>query len=157
MPASSRRSPAGSGLRQVDVGNYVQTGGTPGIVVITQLQPISVIFTLPEDELAAVAKRLRAGARLPVTLRDRSDSTELATGTLDTVDNQIDIATGTVKLRATFANDEEILFPNQFVNVQLLVDTLADTTLVPNAAVQSGVPGTFVYLVKPTIRSRCDR
>ena len=121
----------------------MQAGGTPGLVVITQLQPITVIFTLPEDELAAVARRLHAGASLPVTLRDRSDSTDIATGALDTIDNVVDVATGTFKLRATFANADESLFPNQFVNVRLLVDTLADTTLVPNAAVQTGVPGTY--------------
>ena len=136
-----------TGLRQVDAGNYVQAGGTPGLVVITQLRPITVIFSLPEDELAAVQKRLHAGAKLRVTLRDRSDSTEIATGALDTIDNVVDVATGTFKLRATFPNDDETLFPNQFVNVQLLVDTQEGATLVPNSAVQTGIPGTYVYLV----------
>lgn len=137
------------GLRQVDPGNYVQTSDPNGIVVVTQLQPISVIFTLPEDKLPEVMKRVRAGAVLPVTAYDRTGSTELANGKLDTVDNQIDTTTGTVKLRATFDNEQEILFPNQFVNVKLLVNTLHDTDLVPSAAIQRGAPGTFVYVVKP--------
>src|SRR5271166_1632588 len=137
------------GLRQVDAGNYVQTSDANGIVIVTQLQPISVIFTLPEDNLPEVMKRVRAGASLPVTAYDRTGSTELAQGKLDTVDNQIDTTTGTVKLRAIFDNDQEVLFPNQFVNVKLLVNTLHDATIVPNSAVQRGAPGTFVYVVKP--------
>jgi len=136
------------GLRQVDPGNYVQTGDANGIVVITQLQPISVIFTLPEDSLRGVVQRLRAGAKLTATAYDRSGATKLDTGRLDTIDNQIDTTTGTVKLRATFDNPEQILFPNQFVNIQLLLDTLQQASLVPVAAVQRGAPGTFVYLVK---------
>src|SRR5277367_3956651 len=114
------------GLRQVDQGNYVQTSDANGLVVITQVQPITVIFTLPEDNLPPVLKRLRASASLAVTAFDRSQQTKLATGTLNTVDNQIDVTTGTVKLRAQFANDDESLFPNQFVNIQLLVDTQHD-------------------------------
>jgi len=137
------------GLRQVDAGNYVQTSDPNGIVVVTQLQPISVIFTLPEDNLPEVMKRVRSGASLPVTAFDRTGSTELATGKLDTVDNQIDTTTGTVKLRATFDNEQDALFPNQFVNVKLLVNTLHDADVVPNAAIQRGAPGTFVYVVKP--------
>jgi multidrug efflux system membrane fusion protein len=137
------------GLRQVDPGNYVQTSDPSGIVVITQIQPISVIFTLPEDNLPSVMKRLNAGVKLPVTAFDRSGITKLDTGRLDTVDNQIDTTTGTVKLRAIFDNPEEVLFPNQFVNAQLLVDTLHNADLVPNAAIQRGAPGTFVYVVKP--------
>src|SRR6266853_893292 len=137
------------GLRQVDPGNYVQTSDANGIVVITQLQPISVIFTVPEDSLPVVMKRLSAGASLQVTAFDRTGATKLATGTLETVDNQIDPTTGTVKLRAVFDNKEQILFPNQFVNVRLLVDTLHDASIVPLAAIQRGAPGTFVYLVKP--------
>ncbi len=137
------------GLRQVDPGNYVQTSDANGLVVITQIQPISVIFTLPEDNLPSVMKRLSAGVKLPVTAYDRSGSTKLDTGRLDTVDNQIDTTTGTVKLRAVFDNPEQVLFPNQFVNVQLLVNTLQNATLVPNAAIQRGAPGTFVYVVKP--------
>ena len=137
------------GLRQVDPGNYVQTSDPNGIVVVTQLQPISVIFTLPEDNLPEVMRRVRAGASLPVTAYDRTASTELAQGKLDTVDNQIDTTTGTVKLRAIFGNDPDVLFPNQFVNVKLLVNTLHDANIVPNSAVQRGAPGTFVYVVKP--------
>jgi membrane fusion protein, multidrug efflux system len=137
------------GLRQVDQGNYVQTSDPNGIVVITQLQPITVIFTLPEDNLPAVMKQVQAGATLPVTAYDRSNAQKLAEGVLMTADNQIDTSTGTVKLRAQFANDDESLFPNQFVNVRLLVNTLHGATVIPSAAVQRGAPGTFVYLVKP--------
>jgi multidrug efflux system membrane fusion protein len=137
------------GLRQVDPGNYVQTSDANGIVVVTQLQPISVIFTLPEDKLPEVMKRVRTGAVLAVTAYDRTGSTELAQGKLDTVDNQIDTTTGTLKLRAIFNNDQESLFPNQFVNVKLLVNTLHDADIVLNSAIQRGAPGTFVYVVKP--------
>src|SRR6516162_6043251 len=137
------------GLRQVDAGNYVQTSDANGIVVVTQLQPISVIFTLPEDNLPAVLKQLHTGGQLPVTAYDRTGTTELGKGHLETVDNQIDTTTGTVKLRAIFDNEQEILFPNQFVNVKLLVDTLRDTNIVPTAAIQHGAPGAFVYVVKP--------
>jgi membrane fusion protein, multidrug efflux system len=137
------------GLRQVDAGNYVQTSDANGIVVVTQLQPISVIFTLPEDKLPDVMNRVRTGADLAVTAYDRTGSNELAQGKLETVDNQIDTTTGTVKLRAIFDNDQETLFPNQFVNVKLLVNTLHDADIVPNSAIQRGAPGTFVYVVKP--------
>ncbi|HZS81292.1 MAG TPA: MdtA/MuxA family multidrug efflux RND transporter periplasmic adaptor subunit [Stellaceae bacterium] len=136
------------GLRQVDEGNYVQTSDPNGIVVITQEKPISVIFTVPEDDLPAIMKRFHAGAALEVTAFDRSHTTVLAKGTLATADNEIDTTTGTVKLRAQFDNDDESLFPNQFVNVELLVDTLQDSILVPTAAIQRGAPGTFVYVVK---------
>jgi multidrug efflux system membrane fusion protein len=136
------------GLRQVDPGNYVQTSDTNGIVIVTQLQPISVIFTLPEDNLSEVMKRVRTGAVLRVTAFDRTGSTELTQGKLDTVDNQIDTTTGTVKLRAIFDNEQENLFPNQFVNIKLLVNTLHDADIVPTSAIQRGAPGTFVYLVK---------
>jgi multidrug efflux system membrane fusion protein len=137
------------GLRQVDPGNYVQTSDTNGIVVVTQLQPISVIFTVPEDNLPEVFKRWHAGAALQVTAYDRTGTIELDKGTLNTIDNQIDPTTGTVKLRAMFNNEQLILFPNQFVSVQLLVNTMQDTNIVPSAAIQRGAPGTFVYLVKP--------
>ena len=137
------------GLRQVDPGNYVQTSDANGIVVVTQLQPISVIFTLPEDKIPVVAQHVRQGATLTATAFDRSGVTKLAVGRLETIDNQIDPTTGTVKLRATFDNVDHTLFPNQFVNVQLLVDTLHGADLLPNAAVQRGAPGTFVYVVKP--------
>ncbi|PKU21654.1 MdtA/MuxA family multidrug efflux RND transporter periplasmic adaptor subunit [Telmatospirillum siberiense] len=137
------------GLRQVDPGNYVQTSDTSGIVVITQMQPITVLFTLAEDNLPAVLKRLHDGASLPVTVFDRAQTLQLASGRLLTVDNQIDTTTGTVKLRAQFDNADGMLFPNQFVNTRLLVDTLKDAVVVPTAAVQRGAPGTYVYLVKP--------
>src|SRR6516225_7085505 len=137
------------GLRQVDAGNYVQTSDPNGIVVVTQLQPISVIFTLPEDNLPAVMKQVHAGASLPVTAYDRTGTAVLGKGRLETVDNQIDTTTGTVKLRATFDNEQETLFPNQFVNIQLLVDTLHETDIVPVSAIQHGAPGAFVYVVKP--------
>jgi multidrug efflux system membrane fusion protein len=135
------------GLRLVDQGNYVTPGDANGLVVITQLQPISVMFTTAEDNLPAVLKRVQSGATLPVTARDRSGKTKLATGTLLTFDNQIDTTTGTVKLRAQFDNKDGALFPNQFVNVELLVDVLHDTPIVPASAIQRGAPGTFVYLV----------
>src|SRR5207302_8182102 len=125
------------GLRQVDPGNYVQTSDASGIVVITQIQPISVIFTLPEDNVPAVLKRLNTGATLGATAFDRTGPTKLATGTLETVDNQIDPTTGTVKLRAVFDNTEQTLFPNQFVDIRLLVDTLHDATIIPLAATVS--------------------
>src|SRR5215469_12493742 len=137
------------GLRQVDAGNYVQTSDANGIVVVTQLQPISVIFTVPEDNLSDVFKRWHGGAVLAVTAYDRSGAVELDKGTLNTIDNQIDTTTGTVKLRAIFNNENWILFPNQFVNVQLVVDTVHDVDIVPSAAIQRGAPGVFVYLVKP--------
>jgi multidrug efflux system membrane fusion protein len=136
------------GLRQVDQGNYVQTSDANGIVVITRMQPITVIFALPEDNLPAITARLRQGALLEVDAYDRSHTTKLATGRLTTVDNQIDTATGTIKLRAEFENQDEALFPNQFVNATLLVDVVHDAVTVPSSAIQRGVPGTFVYLIK---------
>jgi multidrug efflux system membrane fusion protein len=137
------------GLRRVDPGNYVQTSDTNGIVVITQTHPMSVIFTLPSDELPAVMRRMRAGAPLATTALDRTGTTRLAAGTLETVDNQIDTTTGMIRLRALFSNEDEALFANQFVTVQLLLDTIHDKPVIPAAAVQRGAPGTFVYLVKP--------
>jgi len=137
------------GLRLVDQGNYVTPGDANGLVVITQLQPISVLFTLPEDNLQAIAKRIRAGAVLPATALDRGGANKIADGTLQTFDSQIDQTTGTIKLKAIFPNDDYALFPNQFVNVKLLVDTMRDTLLVPAAALQRNPQGTFVYVVKP--------
>jgi multidrug efflux system membrane fusion protein len=137
------------GLRQVDQGNYVTPSDTNGIVVVTQLQPISVLFTLPEDNVNAVTKPAHAGQSLAVTAMDRANTTKLATGVLTNIDNQIDTTTGTFKMRAQFDNADESLFPNQFVNVQLQVDTLHDQTIVPTAAIQRGAPGTFVYVVNP--------
>ena len=137
------------GLRLVDPGNYVQTSSSTGLVVVTQLQPISVIFVLPEDDVQGVWQALRAGKSLPVTAWDRTNATQLAAGTLETVDNEVDTTTGTVKLRAMFTNADDILFPNQFVNARLLLQTLQNATVVPLAAVQHGAPGAFVYLVNP--------
>ncbi|HMA49023.1 MAG TPA: MdtA/MuxA family multidrug efflux RND transporter periplasmic adaptor subunit [Magnetospirillaceae bacterium] len=136
------------GLRQVDLGNYVQTSDTNGLVVITQMQPMSVVFTLPEDQLPQVLTQTTKGNQLKVTAYDRAKTLKLAEGKLDTIDNQIDSTTGTVKLRALFANDPQILYPQQFVNVDLLVNTLVDAKTVPTAAVQNGAPGAYVYLVK---------
>jgi multidrug efflux system membrane fusion protein len=135
------------GLRLVDQGNYVTPGDAAGLVVITQFQPITVVFPVAEDNLPAIAKRLKEAGTLPLTAFDRSGSNKLAAGKLKTIDNQIDTSTGTVKLRAEFANDDEALFPNQFVNVRLLVDTRKGATVVPSAAIQRGAPGTFVYLL----------
>jgi multidrug efflux system membrane fusion protein len=137
------------GLRQVDVGNMVRAGDAGGLVVITQLQPITVVFSIPEDSLPPVMKKLAAGEKLPVIAFDRAGKTQLAAGVLITADNVIDPATGTVKLKAQFANADLGLFPSQFVNVRMLVDTLRDATVVPVAAVQRGTPGTFVYAVEP--------
>jgi membrane fusion protein, multidrug efflux system len=117
--------------------------------VITQLQPISVLFTVPEDNLQAISKRLQAGAALPATAYDRSGATKIADGMLQTFDSQIDPTTGTIKLRAQFPNENKALYPNQFVNVQLLLDTHKDVTTMTTAGVQRGVPGTFVYLINP--------
>ncbi|MGV2287262.1 MdtA/MuxA family multidrug efflux RND transporter periplasmic adaptor subunit [Trinickia sp. YCB016] len=137
------------GLRQVDPGNYVTPGDTNGIVVITQLQPISVIFTTSEDNLQSIMKQTRSGAKLSTTAYDRNNTTPLESGFLDTFDNQIDTTTGTVKLRALFDNKELMLFPNQFVNARLLVDTIHDAVIVPTSAVLNGSKGPFVYVVKP--------
>jgi multidrug efflux system membrane fusion protein len=134
------------GLRLVDPGNYVQVSDSSGLVVITQLQPITVVFTVPEDNVSQIVRRLHAGATLPVTAYDRSGTTKLATGTLMAIDSQIDTTTGTLKLKAQFANDDDSLFPNQFVNVKLLVDVLHGATVIPTSAIQRGAPGTFVYL-----------
>jgi multidrug efflux system membrane fusion protein len=135
------------GLRQVDQGNYVTPGDTNGIVVITQLQPISVLFTVPEDNLQAISKRLQSGATLPAAALDRSGANKLADGTLQTFDSQIDPTTGTIKLRAQFPNETRALYPNQFVNVRMLLDTHKDVTTMSTAGIQRGVPGTFVYLI----------
>ena len=136
------------GLRLVDQGNIVHASDANGLVVITQLQPITAVFTIPQDNLPDLLKRMRAGGRIPVEAFDRAQKTRLAAGVLLTVDNQIDPATGTVKLKAQFPNDDNSLFPNQFVNVRMLVDTLHDATIVPAAAVQRSAQGTFVYVVR---------
>jgi multidrug efflux system membrane fusion protein len=137
------------GLRLIDPGNYVQTSSPTGLVVLTETEPISVIFVLPEDALQDVWREVRAGKTLTVTAYNRTDATLIATGTLASVDNLIDTTTGTIKLRANFSNTDEALFPNQFVNARLLVRTIAGATIAPIAAIQHGAPGTFVFLVKP--------
>ncbi len=136
------------GLRLVDPGNIVHASDQNGLVVITQLQPIGAVFTLPEDSVPLVMAKLRSGEKLPVQAYDRSGKSNLASGVLLTADNQIDPATGTVKLKAQFANADYQLFPNQFVNLRMLVDVKHGATVVPNAAIQRGTPGTFVYVVK---------
>lgn len=136
------------GLRLVDPGNIVHATDTNGLAVVTQLEPITVIFTIPEDSLPAVFDKLKAGVRLPVEAYNREQTKKLATGTLLTMDNQIDPNSGTVRLRAEFPNKDHGLFPNQFVNARLLLDTKRGTTLVPTAAIQRSPRGTFVYLVK---------
>jgi len=135
------------GLRLVDPGNYVQTTDTTGLAVVTKLEPISVIFSVPEDDLNQIRAQLRAGATLEATAYDRANVNQLAVGTLATLDNQIDTTTGTVRLRADFENHDTKLFPNQFVNVRLLVRTLDNAVTIPTAAVQRGAPGTYVYVV----------
>jgi multidrug efflux system membrane fusion protein len=130
------------------VGNIVHTGDTNGIVVIAQLQPITVVFTLPEDNISAVMKKLHAGQKLAVDAFDRAGKVKLATGMLLTVDNQIDTTTGTVKLKAQFTNDDSSLFPNQFVNARMLLDVKHEAILIPAAAILRGTQGTFVYVVK---------
>ena len=135
------------GLRQVDVGNIVHASDTNGLVVITQLQPIAVIFTLPEEQLPEVRKRLAAHQKLIADAYDRSNSNKLTSGTLLTVDNQIDPTTGTDKLKAIFTNQDQALFPNQFVNIRLILEQRPNVIVIPAAAVQSGSNGSFVYVV----------
>jgi multidrug efflux system membrane fusion protein len=135
------------GLRLVDPGNIVHASDSNGMIVITQLQPITVLFTIPEDNLPQVTQKLRAGAHLTVDAYNRDSSKKLASGVLTTLDNQIDNSTGTSKLKAVFDNTDNSLFPQQFVNIRLLVDTLGNQLVVPNVAVQNGQQGTFVYVV----------
>jgi membrane fusion protein, multidrug efflux system len=137
------------GLRLVDPGNIVHAADANGIVVITQLQPIAVVFTIPEDNIPAVMDRLRRGVRMTVEAYDREQKHQLSTGTLLTIDNQVDPTTGTVKLKATFPNSDNRLFSSQFVNARLLLDVVRNATVVPAAAVQRGTRGVFVYVVKP--------
>jgi multidrug efflux system membrane fusion protein len=137
------------GLRLVDMGNIVHAADTTGLLVITQLQPIAVIFALPQDQLSQVLSKLHSGTQLPVDAYDRDDVTKIATGKLLTIDNQIDTTTGTYKLKSEFSNEKNSLFPNQFVNVHLLVDTKHNVTIVPSTAIQRGPQGTYVYLAQP--------
>ena len=135
------------GLRLVDPGNYVTQSSSPGIVTITTMKPTTVQFTVPQNSLSKVLERFNSSSKLPVTVYNSDNSKQLAAGTLYALSNQMATGTGTVTLRATFPNDDEVLYPNEFVNVQLLVDTLQRAVLVPTPAVQSGAPGDYVYLV----------
>jgi len=135
------------GLRVVDPGNYVTAASSTGIVVLNQITPISVLFSVPEDNIPALHAAIRSGQPIPVTLYDRADTTKLADGTLSTVDNQIDTATGTLKMRAVFPNTDGELVPNQFVNVDMLVSQLTNVLSVPVNAIQTGAPGSYVYVV----------
>ena len=136
------------GLRQVDLGNVIHASDTTGIVIITQLQPITAVFSIPEDNIPGVMKQIQAGRTLPVQAWDRDQKNRLADGKLVTIDNQVDSTTGTVKLKAVFANDDYALFPNQFVNMRMLLHTRKDATVIPGAAIQHGSNGDFVYVVK---------
>jgi len=137
------------GLRLVDAGNMIRATDSNGLLVITQVQPVAVLFTIPEDNLPIVLKKLRGGTRLSAEVYDRSGSTKITTGFLLTVDNQIDPTTGTSRLKAVFENRDGALFPNQFVNVRLRVEVQRSKTQVPQAAIQRSPQGTFVYLVTP--------
>lgn len=145
------------GLRQVDVGNYVEPSDSTGITVVTEVAPISVIFVLPEDCVPQLRARLREGATLPVAAYDRSNTTRLAEGKLSAIDSQFDTSTGTLKLRAMFSNTDDALFPNQFVNARLLLDTVRNVVTVPLAAVQNGAEGKMVYVVEDGNRVRMRR
>ncbi|MGC2659900.1 MAG: MdtA/MuxA family multidrug efflux RND transporter periplasmic adaptor subunit [Bryobacteraceae bacterium] len=137
------------GLQQINAGNIVHAADTTGIAVVTQLQPINVLFSLPEQDLQKVLKKLYAGVKLTAEAFDRNDTTKIATGRLEAVDNEIDQTTGTSKLKAVFPNTDNALFPNQFVNVKLLLDVERGVVIIPTVAVQRGPIGTYVYLVKP--------
>jgi multidrug efflux system membrane fusion protein len=141
------RAPIGGrvGLRQLDVGNLVAANDTTALAIITQTQPISVVFTLPENTLDTVLSRYHSGAKLPAEAWDRGDTKLQANGVLQSLDNQIDVTTGTLKFKARYDNRDQSLFPNQFVNVHLLADTLKGVVLAPSAAIQFGTNGTFVY------------
>ncbi len=149
------------GLRQVDAGNIVHAADASGLLLVTQLQPIAVIFTIPEDQLPPVLKLLQRGGKLVVEAYDRSETTHLASGTLLTVDNSIDTTTGTVKAKAVFDNRDRALFPNQFVNVRLILEQRPNSLVIPAVALQTGTEGTFVYTVKegtpPQDATRVDR
>jgi membrane fusion protein, multidrug efflux system len=136
------------GLRLIDPGNYVQSSGATTLAVITQMEPITVIFTIPEDSLGSVITRLNQHAKLPVDAYDRSGQNKIESGMLMTVDNQIDTTTGTVKGRAVYPNKNDVLFPNQFVNTRLLVNTLQGVTLVPASAIQQNGQDSFVYIIQ---------
>jgi multidrug efflux system membrane fusion protein len=138
-----------AGLRQVDTGNIIHASDVNGIVILTQLQPISVLFTVAEDSIPAVMKRQRNESKVPIEVWDRAQKNKLGSGLLASVDNQIDATTGMVKMKAQFSNDDAMLFPNQFVNTRMLVDVLHGVTIIPTAGVQRGSQGSFVYVLKP--------
>lgn len=142
------------GLRQVDAGNYITAGSSSGIAVVTQLQPMSVIFAVPEDAIRKIAPKMRDGGKLTVTAYDRANIRQVATGSATVLDNQVDTTTGMVKLRALFDNKDEALFPNQFVNIRLLVDTLLGALAAPTAGVQHGAPGDYAYVVGADDKAR---
>lgn len=141
------------GLRRVDPGNYVQTGDANGIVAVTEISPIDVVFTLPEDDVPAVTRRLGQGAVLPVSVFDRAGTNQIGQGALAALDNQIDPTTGTVKVKARFANVDGALFPSQFVNVKVLVDSLTSVVLAPTAAIRHGAPGDYVFVLSVADRT----
>ena len=137
------------GLRQVDQGNYVTPCDANGLVVLTEVKPITVIFTLPEDNIPQVVSRMHSGDSIDVDAYDRGQTVKLASGKVSTIDNEVDPTTGTFKLRAVFANDDERLFPSQFVNIRMLLDTDEDVTVIPTSAIERGDQGAYVYVVKP--------
>lgn len=148
--------PGRVGLRQVDLGNYVTPGDANGLVVLTQLKPIAAIFTLPEDNIPSVVARVHSGAQLPIDAYDRTQTHKVAAGILSTIDNEVDPTTGTFKLRALFPNDDESLFPNQFINIRMLLTIDKGATVIPTSAIERGQQGAFVYVVQPddTVTSR---
>jgi multidrug efflux system membrane fusion protein len=137
------------GLRLVDPGNVVKASDTGGLVVIAQLEPIALVFSVPEDSLQPILRRFRTGGKVPVDAYDREGRTKITTGALVAIDNQIDPATGTVRLKASFGNTDGALYPNQFVNARVLIDVLHDAVLAPAEAIQRGPQGAYVYVVKP--------
>jgi multidrug efflux system membrane fusion protein len=139
--------PGRVGLRLVDLGNYVTPGDATGLVIVTQMKPITVIFSLAEDYIPALQKRMREGSAIPVYAYDRTGAKKLATGNLSSIDNTVDPTTGTFKLRATFPNDDESLFPNQFVMARMLLEIEHGATVIPTSSIERGQQGTFVYVV----------
>jgi len=137
------------GLRLIDPGNVVKAADSGGLVVITQLEPIALVFSVPEDNLQPILRRFRTGSKVPVDAFDREGRTKIATGSLVAIDNQIDPATGTVRLKASYGNTDGVLYPNQFVNARVLIDVLHDAVLAPAEAIQRGPQGAYVYVVKP--------
>jgi multidrug efflux system membrane fusion protein len=144
------------GLRLVDPGNIVQANGNTPLVIVAQLQPITVILTVAEDDIPKIVPAFREQKSLPMDIYDHEDQTKIATGTLQTIDNQINTATGTLKLRGVCSNEDESLFPNQFVNVHLLVNTLQDITVLPNSVIQRNSDSAYVYLLKPPVAGQTN-